>query len=199
MSFISNTNSLLAMPVSASAAPVQQSSYVLPQVGKLPVGNYESIIYDVAEATQNGQIVGVDCYHQLTDSSGKQYRVRFRYYAPKEVDALAETLASYGLSGSLGSVLMRLQENVTVAPRAGSTTYLAISSRSLSVPQTTTPNSAVNSTASNSPSARQKGGLALGSKRGAQSPMPSHQRRELLADDAEDDDEFDEIDFDDED
>ena len=196
MSFITKAGDLLATPISVSAAPVQQSSnstYILPRVGKLPAGNYQSVIYDVTEAVQNGQIVGIDCYHELTDSGGNKYHVRFRYYAPKEVDALAETLASYGLTGSLGSVLMGLQETVTVAPRAGSTTYLAISSRSFQVIQTTTPDSTVDSTTAASLPTKKKGGLVLRCKRGTRPSMPSQERISLLADDEEDDDEFDDF------
>lgn len=203
-----NAGSLLATPVSpAPVAPAQQVAtpiFQLPTPGNLPAGHYLSEILKVDDAVQNGQVVGVDCFHQLTDSSGSTYHMRFRYYAPHEVDALVKAVASYGLSGSLGNLLQGLQESVDVAPKAPPSNYMYIAHRTLqattqttaaSLPtttQTTTATPATGSSATASPPTPCKGvGLSSRRKLGSKQPTMSRQRTVLLSED--EDDEFDDF------
>ena len=200
--------SLLATPVTASSVTSAQQTatpaFKLPTIGNLPIGHYESEIVDVADAVQNGQVVGLDCFHQLTDSSGSTYHMRFRYYAPHEVDALVKAVASYGLSGSLGNLLQGLQESVDVAPKAPPSNYMYIAHRTLqattqttaaSLPtttQTTTATPATGSFATASPPTPCKGvGLSSRRKLGSKQPAMSRQRAALLSED--DADEFDDF------
>ena len=198
-------SSLLAIPVTATpATPAQQiapSVFKTPTMVNLPSGQYSSQIIDVAVAVQNGQVVGIDCFHQLTDSSGRTYHMRFRYYAPHEVDALVETVASYGLTGSLGSLLQGLQESVDVTPKAPPSNYMYIAHRTL---QATTQTTAVSSTTTTSPTTAtpvtgssttanpltscKGGGLSSRRKFGSKQPTMSRQQATLLSEDDEDDD-----------
>lgn len=197
--------SLLATPVTASSVtPTQQvatSAFLLPTANNLPTGHYESKIVEVNDAVQNGQVVGVDCFHDLTDSYGTNYRVRFRYYAPREVADLAQKIGSYGLSGSLGSLLQGLQESVDVAPKGGSSGYLSISHRTLqattqtiavSSSTTTSPITATpvtgSSTTASPPTPCKGGGLSSRRKFGSKQPTMSRQQAILLSEDDEDDD-----------
>ena len=198
-------SSLLAIPVTATpATPAQQiapSVFKTPTMVNLPSGQYSSQIIDVAVAVQNGQVVGIDCFHQLTDSSGRTYHMRFRYYAPHEVDALVETVASYGLTGSLGALLQGLQESVDVTPKAPPSNYMYIAQRTLhattltatvsssttTLPETYTPIDGSSTTAS-SPTPCKGGGLSSRRKFGSKQPTMSRQKATLLSEDDEDDD-----------
>jgi hypothetical protein len=203
--------SLLATSVTASSVTSAQQTappvFKTPTTGNLPAGHYDSLITDVADAVQNGQIVGVDCYHELIDSDGTNYRIRFRYYAPREVADLAQKIGSYGLSGSLGSLLQGLQELVDVAPKGGSSGYLSISHRTLQSttqttaaslsttmqPTTATPATGSSATANALP--RKTGGLSSRVKLGSQH-KPSMSQRTLLISEEDDDDEDDLLDED---
>ena len=200
-----SASSLLATTVTATpTTPAQQvatSAFLLPKVTNLPAGHYDSLIIDVAEACQNGQVVGLDCFHQLTDAVGTTYHVRFRHYAPHEVDALVATMCSYGLTGSLGILLQGLQESVDVAPKGGSSAYLSIAHRALqATTQTATASSSVttqpttatpatgSSTTACPPTPCKGGGLSSRRKFGSKQPTMSRQKATLLSEDDEDDD-----------
>ena len=200
--------SLLATSVTASSVTSAQQTappvFKTPTTGNLPAGHYDSLITDVADAVQNGQVVGVDCFHELTDPNGTTYRVRFRYYAPHEVDALVKAVASYGLSGSLGNLLQGLQESVDVVPKAPPSNYMYIAHRTLqattqttaaslsTTTQTTTATPATGSSATASPPTPCKGvGLSSRRKFGSKQPTMSRQRTVLLSED--EDDEFDDF------
>jgi hypothetical protein len=191
-------SSLLGTPVvSTPVASAQQNAtptFDLPKIGILPVGHYDSVIVDVAEAIQNGQVVGVDCFHQLTGSSGITYRVRFRHYAPKEVEELVEAVASYGLEGSLGSLLQGLKESVDVAPKGQTSNYMHIAHRTSQLAdQTTAPTSPITTTGdaptiASPPTPCKGGGLSSRRKFGSKQPTMSRQQAILLSEDDEDDD-----------
>ena len=195
--------SLLATPVTASSVTSAQQTappvFKTPTTGNLPAGHYDSLITDVADAVQNGQIVGVDCYHELIDSDGTNYRIRFRYYAPSEVADLAQKIGSYGLSGSLGNLLQGLQESVDVAPKAPSSNYMYIAHRTLqattqttaaSLPtttQTTTATPATGSSTTGNALSRKATGFTSHAKLGNRHKPSTSQRMSLISEDEDDD------------
>ena len=192
-----STGSLLATQISStpdnSSAQGNLTSFTLPKIGSLPIGSYDSIIADVSEAVQNGQVVGIDCFHELTDASGNVYRVRFRFYE-HEVNDLCNTLASYGLSGSLGSLLKGLHEIVDVKPKPGNSMYMHIAGRSLNVGKTPVAMSTVSSGQADTPKessiakTKKKGGLVERLQRRPRPQSVTRQALDLLADEDEDDD-----------
>lgn len=193
-----NTNfsagSLLATPISSipgnSTAQGTHTTFRLPKIGSLPAGCYESVIADVTEAMQSDQVVGIDCFHELTDASGHAYRVRFRFYE-HEVNGLCDTLASYGLTGSLGSVLKGLREIVDVKPKPGNSMYMHIAGRSLNVGKTPVAMSTVSSGQADTPKessiakTKKKGGLAVRQQRHSRPQSATRQALDLLADEEE--------------
>lgn len=194
-----NTNfsagSLLATPISSvprnSSAQGTRTSFMLPKIGSLPAGCYDSVLVDVTEAVQNGQCVGLDCYHDLVDSKGNQFHVRFRYYAPREVYDLVATLDSYGLTGTLAVALLNLHEDVEIAPKQGISDYLAIVGRSIKAATASTASHSVQqaSTSSCVGSPAKKGiSLSKMPKKHLGGSHLSSRRSELLEDD---DDDFD--------
>lgn len=203
-----NTNfsagSLLATPISSipgnSTAQGTHTTFILPKIGSLPAGCYESVIADVTEAMQSDQVVGIDCFHELTDASGHAYRVRFRFYE-HEVNGLCDTLASYGLAGSLGSVLKGLSEIIDVKPKPGNSMYMHIAGRSLKVMKTPVAVSTVSSGQADAPKEssamattkiKKKGGLVERLQRHPRPQSVTRQALDLLADEDEDD-EFDDF------
>lgn len=143
-----------------SSAPTKSTAscpVILPYVNCLPVGSYESKIVEITDAVQNGVLVGIDCTHELIDSNGKVYCVKFRFFAPEDIQHLKATLRSYNLSGTLGSALMGLTESVDIAPRPGSAKYVWIANRSLRVTTSTNTQSLPTPTSSASSSPHRKG------------------------------------------
>ena len=173
--------SILSTPITASTIHNNVPSTILPLATQLPLGNYKSEIVSVSDAIQNDEIIGIDCVHRLTNSDGSEYLVKFRFFAPKDIQSLIDILAGYGLTGNLGSALLGLKENVTIVPRPRSAKYVHISNRNLA-----------SSTVSSSPPAKK---ASLASNRGhlcskTHSSSTSSQRATLLDDD---DSEFDDF------
>jgi hypothetical protein len=121
-----NTKNTITLPHSSLAV-------VLPLVGNLPSGKYKSEIVAVENAVHNGVIVGIDCTHKLTDIGGNSFKVKFRFFAPNDVETLAKMLDLYGCTGTIGDGLYGLQETVYVAPRPNSR-YMSIIHRVLLSP-----------------------------------------------------------------
>lgn len=193
LNVVSPTMPLTSTVVAPVASPVSSGAVILPRIGVLPAGIYTSEILSIAEAVQNGVAVGVDFVHHLTDAAGKQYDVKFRVYAPWELDRLVEIFASYDLNGLLDQVSVGLQEEVEIAPKANSA-YMGIVGRRLMTPPTGQPAlspPATPSTPSAPPPPSKRG--VLGGKRPASSKPP----RNLLEED--DDDDFVDLDFEDDD
>ena len=121
-----------------------QISYIFPTVQNLMPGNYISKIMDVQEVTDpNGQLLALDFYHTLTDSSGNIVNVRFRYYE-KELPSLASSLKQYSQLQTWKDTI-GLQEQITISAKA-SGNYLKISTRS-ALTVTTTSANPINATA----------------------------------------------------
>ena len=186
--------SFLNTPISTSSAQPSAQAVVLPYVGNLAGGQYTSEIVAVYDAVQNGAIVGIDCTHKLTDSSGKTLLVKFRYFAPSEVNALIAVLAGYGLTGNIGTVLTGLQETVNVVPRPGSNRYMSISQRTLMC-NTATVTVSTQGASLNNMTNRKSGGLTsrLSGRHGSK---PVQAQRQSLLSEEDDDDDF-EVEFDD--
>ena len=105
---------------------------VLPYITTLSAGKYSSKIVAVAEAVQNNVVVGIDCTHKLTSYDGNITVVKFRFFEPIDTSKLIQVLASYGLSGNIGSALLGLNEIVEVAQRPNSNRYMYIARRTQS-------------------------------------------------------------------
>ena len=189
-------DSLLNVLIPTAVAQPSAQAVVLPYVGSVAGGQYTSEIVAVDDAVQNGAIVGIDCTHKLTDSRGNTLLVKFRYFAPSDIEVLAKALAEYGLTGNLGSALMGLKETVDIAPRPGSNRYMSVAHRVLlSVTETvTTPTQGTSVTDT---SRHKRGGImshhGSGSSLRAKSSPPSYSL--LEEDDDEEDDDDDDFDF----
>lgn len=121
-----------------------QISYILPIAQNLMAGYYLSKIMDVQEVIDtNGQLLALDFYHMLTDSSGNIVNVRFRYYE-KELPSLASSLKQYSQLQTWKDTI-GLQEQITISAKA-SGNYLKISTRS-ALTVTTTSANPINATA----------------------------------------------------
>ena len=118
----------LSQQLSQYSNAATQISYIFPTVQNLMPGNYISKIMDVQEVTDpNGQLLALDFYHTLTDSSGNIVNVRFRYYE-KELPSLASSLKQYSQLQTWKDTI-GLQEQITISAKA-SGNYLKISTRS---------------------------------------------------------------------
>ena len=102
---------------------------ILPKKANIAAGTYESKIISVSAVSNEDELVAVDFLHELQHDSMKPTLVRFRYYVPRELNKLLEKFASYGMSGSLDSVV-GLEENVTLTESSKSE-YLRITERQL--------------------------------------------------------------------
>ena len=190
-----HTASLASTMIAASTpAPSGTSNVLLPTIGTFPAGRYDSKITGIHDAVQNGVVVGVDVIHQLTNSNGQVIHTSFRYYVPRELDALIKIFASYGLSGALNEVAIGLEEVVDISPKDRSS-YLHVAARQLKTPvsSSTSPGVAPSQTstppASGLPTSAQpkrRGGL-LGSKRPSAPPAPPTPTQIELLDDENDD------------
>ena len=135
-----------------------QISYIFPTVQNLIADNYISKIMDVQEVTDvNGQLLALDFYHMLTDSSGNTIGVRFRYYE-NELPLLASSLKQYSQLQTWQDTI-GLQEHITVSAKA-SGNYLKISARSAPTVTAASTNS-INATAQQSHTSKKVG---LGSR-----------------------------------
>lgn len=192
--------SLLNTPISASSAQPSAQSVVLPYVSNLAGGQYVSEIIAVDDAVQNGAIVGIDCIHKLTDSSGNTLLVKFRYFAPSDIEALVKVLAEYGLTGGIGAALLGLQETVDIAARPGSNRYMSIVHRVL-LSNTATVTAPTHGTSVANTSCHKKGGVLSRRSRRQMSKSLSYTKSLLDEDedDYEEDEEDDDLDFSDED
>ena len=121
--------SLLSLPISSSTMQ-NASNIILPYSALLPTGSYSSKVLTVDEGLYKENPY-LDCTHELTAPSGEVWRVKFRFFAPVETEALFKKLADYMLIGTVAEVLTGLEENITIAPRPGSTKYVFIASRTL--------------------------------------------------------------------
>ena len=176
-----------------TAVSEPQPSAMLPRIGALPAGAYHSEILSIVDAVQSDAPVGVDFVHQLTDAGGASYTVKFRVYAPHELQNLLAVFAGYGLSGSLDQVCLGLQEEVEIAPKAGSS-YLHIVRRHLSLLTNPQPLTSDTTEASSPTTKPRKRGICVGKHPASSRPSP----QALLGEN--DDDEFDDfLDEDDED
>ena len=162
---------------------------IMPFADLLPVGSYQSEIVAVAEAMQNGECVGIDCTHLLTNSAGKQYLVKFRLFAPYDIKEVAKTLKSYGLSGDMESALVGLKESLEIAPRPNSAKYVFISDRNMQTAQS-------DESLSQEKPPRKKGGLMTSRRASPYSSYssPTRSKNALHAEDEEDDDNDDDND-----
>ena len=181
--------SLLNTLIPTAVAQPSAQAVVLPYVGNLASGQYTSEIVAVDDAVQNSSIVGIDCTHKLTDSSGNTLLVKFRYFAPFDIETLAKVLAEYCLTGGIGAALMGLQETVDIAPRPGSNRYMSIAHRVL-LSNTTTVSAPTQGTSVANPSYHKKGGMLSRHTRNSMSKSLSHTKSLL---DADDDSEFDDF------
>ena len=127
MSATTNLNSILNTPLSASLQ--KEKEILLPYTNVLPLGDYSSEIVSVSEVGEQSSCI--DCVHRLTDNQGQTYWVKFRFFAPKDTDALAKKMIEYGFSGTLGDALVGLCETVSIKQRSGSKKYVFIASRTL--------------------------------------------------------------------
>ena len=132
--------SLLTTTISSSALQ-NASSIILPYATLLPTGTYLSKVVAVDEGVFKDKPY-IDCTHELTAPDGEVRRVKFRFFAPTETDALFQKLAEYKLVGTVGEVLVGLEEDVVIAPRPSSSRYVYISHRMLATPTVTSPTSA---------------------------------------------------------
>ena len=169
-----------------TAVSEPQPSAMLPRIGALPAGAYHSEILSIVDAVQNDAPVGVDFVHQLTDASGASYTVKFRVYAPHDLQNLVSIFASYGLSGTLDQVCLGLQEEVEIAPRAGGA-YMHIVKRCLALSTNPQPPTSDTTEASSLTTKSRKRGICAGNR--PASSRPSSQA--LLWED--EDDEFDDF------
>ena len=167
--------SLLSTTISSDCVKNNTEKEILPYFDLLPTGQYISKILSVSEGVY-GNKPYIDCVHELADGGGKVYRVKFRYFAPAETNALLDKLAEYKLVGSMAEALDALEENVTISPRPGSAKYVFISQRALATPTA-------------SPPAKKTSSLGKLSKK-AKSSLGSQSRQSLLDDD---DPEFDDF------
>lgn len=181
--------SLLNTLIPTAVVQPSAQAVVLPYVGNLAGGQYTSEIVAVVDAVQNGAVVGIDCTHKLTDSSGNTLLVKFRYFAPSDIEALAKVLAEYGLKGGIGAALMGLQETVDIAPRPGSNRYLCIAHRVL-LSNTASVTAPTQGTSVANTSCHKKGGVLSRHSRNPMSKSLSHTKSLL---DADDDSEFDDF------
>lgn len=127
-----NGGSLLSTTISSKTTQ-NVSNVILPYATLLPEGSYTSKILSVGEGIYNDKAF-MDCIHELIDSGGNVRQVKFRFFAPVDTDALFKKLADYKLVGTVADVLVGLEENITIAPRPGSTKYVFISDRALTIP-----------------------------------------------------------------
>ena len=110
------------------------TDYALPTCNCLSPGKYVSILHEIRNVEQQNitskkEIVGLDCYHELTDSTGKILKMRFRYYASSyQVEEVAQVLEHYGFEGKIGDV-KDLKENVILSRSGENSDYLYISAR----------------------------------------------------------------------
>lgn len=165
---------------------------IMPFADLLPVGSYQSEIVAVTDAVQNGECVGIDCTHLLTNGAGKQYLVKFRLFAPHDIKELAKTLKSYGFSGDMKSALVGLKELLEIAPRPNSAKYVYISCRSKAEQST-------NESSSQDKPPRKKGGLITSRRASPHSSYSSTAKSKNMLyeedeEDEEDDDYLDEED-----
>ncbi len=166
----------------SSSVSAPYSSAILPRIGALSAGVYHSEILSIADAVQNDAPVGVDFVHRLTDAGGASYMVKFRVYAPHDLQNLVSIFASYGLSGTLDQVCLGLQEEVEIAPKAGSV-YMHIKKRRLA-PSTNPQPPTSNTTEVSSPSRKPpKRGIRVGNRPASSRPSP----QVLLEEDGRDD------------
>ena len=179
------SNSILSTPISLDCVKNDTRDVILPYTDLLPIGRYSSKILSASEGVYSNKPY-IDCVHELADEDEKVFVVKFRFFAPSETDALLDTLSSYRLTGTMANVLNGLEENVTIAPRPGSTKYVYISSRALVT--TTVPSSSPSKKASFGK--RNRFGSML---KGSSKPQT---RQSLLDDDDDDFDDFDEADKD---
>ena len=183
------------IPSSMSSTSLQAA--ILPYVGNLAIGQYSSKIIAVDDAIQNGVLVGIDCIHELTDSNGNSVAVKFRFFAPTEVESLKNILSSYGMTGKLSSALIGLQETVNINYRPKSTRYLYISNRALST-SSASPTAAASSNSSCTQSSTQSGrGASRIGGNHSLTPVKSSivSKPNLLRDDENDDDDDFNLDF----
>lgn len=159
---------------------------ILPYINNLPAGKYTSEIVDVAEAVQKGDVVGIDCTHKLTNADGNIWLVKFRFFDPIDTENLIQVLASYGLSGNIGSALMGLRETVDIAPRPNSVRYMYIAERKQFSESESSFSSSVSSTSTLSP---KRGGLS--SRLSRRSNKPTQTARQTLISDIDDEDDSD--------
>ena len=132
-----NCGSLLSTTIS-SITTQNVSNVILPYATLLPEGSYTSKILSVDEGIYNDKAF-MDCIHELIDSGGNVRQVKFRYFAPVDTNALFKKLEEYNLVGTVADVLVGLEENITIAPRPGSTKYVFISDRALVTPAASSP------------------------------------------------------------
>lgn len=123
-------NSIINAAIAATVPTASVSNAIFPYSNLLPAGTYESEILSVADAIQNDNVIGIDCIHKLTNPEGKSFLVKFRLFAPRDIDELIQKLQSYGLAGSIGDALTGLKEDLDIAQRSNSR-YVYIASRSL--------------------------------------------------------------------
>ena len=177
-----SSGSLLATTISSSTMQ-NASSIILPYADKLATGSYTSKILAVDEGIYQEKPY-LDCIHELTDPNGEVKHVKFRFFATVDTDALFKKLADYKLVGTVADVLVGLEENITIAPRPGSTKYVYISDRALVTPSPSSPPPDKKP----SPSGKR---IYFGSQANRHSKLST---REALLDDGDEDDDFDDFD-----
>ena len=176
-----SSGSLLTTTISSSTMQ-NASSIILPYADKLATGSYTSKILAVDEGIYQEKPY-LDCIHELTDPNGEVKRVKFRFFAPVDTDALFKKLADYKLVGTVADVLVGLEENITIAPRPGSIKYVCISDRAL----------VVSSASSSSPAKKHSSLGKLGHFSNKTKSASKLSSREALLDEDDDDSEFDDF------
>lgn len=102
-------------------------SYELPTHNNLDEGIYASRIKDIEVIKADSKMTAVDCYHELEDSKGDVFYIRFRFFDERGgVKELVSVFRKYGFANFADAI--GVEETVTVAHKANSS-YLYISSR----------------------------------------------------------------------
>ena len=102
-------------------------SYELPTPNNLGAGTYNSRIKDIEVFDSSSKITAVDCYHELENSKGEVFYIRFRFFAERGgVKELISVFRKYGFVNF--SEAIDIEEVVEIKNKENSS-YLAIVSR----------------------------------------------------------------------
>ena len=102
-------------------------TFDLPTAENLNIGLYKSKIKDIEVVESDGVMTAIDCFHQLEDSEGKVYNIRFRFFVKGGgVKDLSIVFRKYGFKNFNEAV--GAEEDVEVTKKKNSS-YLSISSR----------------------------------------------------------------------